>query len=166
MASSTQPSSGNFVLAIKAIQYVCSEAVTSVERVVKAWHTYQKNLGLQPCTQLGVCMTKKGKPKQPASCFNCANWGTALEGVYYHNNPQALKQLTWKNVNSPLIHDSHTEVANAFALTLPGGHKPTQFSEYDTAHILEIMLGFGEYHRHNSSLQSFSQPYETILKVI
>ena len=167
MASATQPSSGNFVLAIKAIQYVCSEAVTSVERVVKAWHTYQRNLGLQACTQPSVCTTKKGKPKQGASCFNCANWGTALEGVYYHNNPLVLnKQLTWKNVNSSLMHGSHIEVANAFALNLPGGQRPTQFSDYDTAHILKIMLGFGEYHRHNAILvPSFPLPYNTIQKV-
>ena len=167
MASSAQPSPGNFMLAIKAIQYVCSEAVTSVEKVVKTWHTYQKNLGLQACTQSGVCATKKGKPKQPASCFNCANWGTALEGVYYmyHSNPQALKQLTWKNVNSSLIHGSHIEVANAFALNLPGGQRPTQFSDYDTAHILKIMLGFGRYHGQNACLPNFPLPYETIQKV-
>ena len=112
------------------------------------------------------CMcNKESKPKQPASCANCVNWGTALEGIYYHSNPLALKQLTWKNVNSSLMHGSHIEVANAFALNLPGGHRPTQFSDYDTAHIMKIMLGFGEYHKHNAALPNFPQPYETIRKV-
>ena len=110
------------------------------------------------------CMCNKERQTK-TSCANCVNWGTALEGIYYHSNPLALKQLTWKNVNSSLIHGSHIEVANAFALNLPGGQRPTQFSDYDTAHILKIMLGCGEYHKHNAALPNFPQPYETIRKV-
>ncbi|XP_072022690.1 uncharacterized protein [Amphiura filiformis] len=160
----TSYSQVNYIKVLQALQLVCDKAIPSIDKVINAWHSSQtqSNSNTQPCSQPEVCSTIKGKPKPNASsCAGCYEWGRALERVYYPKPPF----ITWRNINSSLLHGSATEVCSGFALTLPPGRRPTQISDYDTASIIKIMLGFGEYHHNNQATQHYPDPYQTIRKV-
>ena len=159
--ATNKPSPVNFVKVLQALQHVCDKAIPSIDKVVNVWHLYQK-LSKQPCTQPQVCSKVKGKPKPNTACAECAKWGRAIETVHYARAPS----ITWTNINSSLLHGSTIEVCNGFALNLPAGQRPTQMCDYDTASILKIMMGFGEYHQHNQGTQNYQAPYQTIRQVI
>ena len=154
----------NFFKVLQALQYVCQKSAPCIKKVVDAWHTQQKQTQT-PCIQPQVCSGIKGKPKlgsKPnASCPSCVNWGNAVEAVHY---PQA-PQIAWRNIDTTLLHGSVIEVCNGFALNLPSGQRPTKIADYDTASILKIMMGFGQFHHNNHATGNFPQPYQTIQKV-
>ncbi|XP_072018472.1 uncharacterized protein [Amphiura filiformis] len=156
----TKPSPVNFIKVLQALQHVCDKAIPSVDKVINNWHSYQK-LSITPCSQPHVCSTVKGKPKPNTSCPGCVKWGRAIEGVYCPQPPF----ITWKNIDSSLLHGRTVEVCSGFALHLPAGHRPTKISDYDTASILKIMMGFGEYHQNNQATPHYPDPYQTIHKV-
>ena len=159
--ATNQSSPVNFVKVLQALQHVCEKASPSIYKIVNIWHSYQK-LSKKQCSQPQVCSKVKGKPKPNTSCPECVKWGRVIETVHYARAPS----ITWTNINTSLLHGSAIEVCNGFALNLPSGQRPTQMCDYDTASILKIMMGFGEYHQNNQGTQNYPDPYLTIRKVM
>ena len=156
MASNKPPD--NFIKVLQALQHACQKSAPYLKQVVDTWYMQQKQTQKQ-CSQPLICSSIKGKPKSNTSCSGCVNWGRAVEAVYYP--PPA--QIAWRNIDTTLLHGSAIEVCNGFALNLPSGQRPTKVADYDTASILKIMMGFGQFHQFN---QPTSKPYETIKKVM
>ena len=153
MASHKSPD--NFIKVLQALQHACQKSTPYVKKVVDAWHAHQKQTQKQ-CSQPQICSGITGKPK---SCSGCVDWGKAVEAAYY---PKPA-QIAWRNIDTTLLHNSAIEVCNGFALNLPSGQKPTKLTDYDTASILKIMMGFGPFHQSN---QPTSKPYDYIKKVM
>ncbi len=165
-AGGTDPES--YYRIYKALHLVTHEAISCVDKCLTTWHSNQT---LPSCT--GQCPTGK-KPKSPASCQACVNWGQAVEGALYQppanpsNQPSATAasgrpQIAWTNVNSSKLGNSHVEVAKAFVLRLP--HKSTSgstynhVSDFDSASLLMIMAKFTMFHYGTKS------NYDIIMKV-
>ena len=159
MATQT-PSPDNLIRVLQGLQYFCQKAAPSLQNVVNKWHAHQIQT-INPCTNPQACSAVKGKPKPNASCAECVKWVKRIEGVYFPQPPF----IAWKNINSSLLYTSEIEICNGFALHLPPGQRPTQISDYDTASILKLMLGFGEYHHQDQATQSFKSPHDVILEV-
>ena len=150
----------NLIRVLQGLQHFCQKAAPSLQNVVSTWHAHQKQT-INPCTNPQICSAVKGKPKAGASCAECVKWVKRIESVYFPQPPF----IAWKNVNSSILYNNAIEVCNGFALHLPPGQRPTQISDYDTASILKIMLGFGEYHHQNQATKIFKSPYDVVLEV-
>ena len=163
----------NLIRVLQGLQHVCQKAAASLESVVNTWHS-QKKPTLNPCTctQHPICSAVNRKPKLGTFCAECVKWVTCIEPVYYPQpQPQPGKitkkpPIAWKNINSSLLYCSAIEVCNGFALNLPAGQKPTQILDYDTASILKIMMGFGEFHHNDQATVNFPSPYQAISQVL
>ncbi|XP_072036598.1 NLR family CARD domain-containing protein 4-like [Amphiura filiformis] len=124
----------------KGLHLVTQEAISCVDNCLKVWHC---NQAISACTT-GNCPKGK-KPKQPASCQNCIDWGNAVEATVYHP-PSSKTQVTWTNVSSSSFSKSHVEIAKAFVLRLPNKKPYTSIADFDTASLLMIMSRFQEFH--------------------
>ena len=157
----------NLIRLLQGLQHACQKAAPSLQSAVDKWHSRQKQiLKISPCTQPNICCRVTGKPTSETSCAECVKWVTCIETVYYPQpSPPNKPHIAWKNIDSSLLYNSTIQVCNGFALNLPSDHKPTQISDYDTASILKIMMGFGEFHHNNQGVPNFRSPHQTILEV-
>ena len=159
-----------FYTCYKALHLVAREALPCVDNSLKTWHANQT---IPPCTGQGKCPVGK-KPKRPASCLSCEEWGKRIEAAVYHPLPKAgpppalqqpaalskisqkPSQLPWGNLNSSNLGGSHVEVAKAFVLRFP--NKPQQsnsgaasksvlrLEDFDSASLLMSMTRFRDFH--------------------
>ena len=159
MACGGSTDSDAYYRCYKALHLVTHEAIPCVDNCLKVWHANQT---LAPCTT-GNCPQGK-KPRQPASCQSCVDWGNAVEGMLYQPlqsgqqpsgpQPAGKTQITWSNVVSSKLFQSHVEAAKAFVLRLPK-RPPTQsgavqthtsMADFDPASLLMIMTRFKDFH--------------------
>ena len=174
MACGGYADSDTYYRCYKALHLVTHEAIPCVDNCLKVWHARQK---LAPCTT-GNCPQGK-KPKQPGSCQSCIDWGNAVEGILYQPaqsgqqpagpQPPGKTQITWSNVASSKLCQSHVEAAKAFLLrlpkmppTVPSGAVQTysKLADFDSASLLMIMTRFKDFHGGDYD------SYQTIQKVI
>ncbi len=149
---------------IKGLTYLTRETLPCVDNVIKVWHK-NKQRTLPSCTAaIGQCPDGR-KPKSPASCQRCVDWGNAIQTALYLPPVARKLQITWQNVNPSNLGKSHIEAAKGYVLRLPknkaspGTSQYTRLSDFDSASILMIMAAFTEFHGGNQTI------YETITKV-
>ncbi|XP_072015830.1 uncharacterized protein [Amphiura filiformis] len=145
----TVSDTGAYYKVYKGLHLLTYEALPCVDNALKVWHSHQQQT-LPPCA--GHCPDGK-KPKLPASCQNCINWGNAVEAALYPPAiPPAKPQITWQNINQSNLGKDHIEAAKAFTLRLPknkanpGLPQYTSISDFDSASVLMIMTRFSEFH--------------------
>ena len=173
MASSGCTDSDAYYRCYKALHLVTHEAIPCVDNCLKVWHANQK---LPPCTKANCPQGKK--PRQPASCQSCVDWGSAVEGMLYQPpqsgqptgpQPPGKTQINWSNVVSSKLSQSHVEVAKAFVLRLPklpptassgAAQTYSKLEDFDSASLLMIMTRFKDFHGGDHT------SYQTLQKVI